>query len=239
MRVDIKFCGLTRHEDALYAVSMGAQYVGVIFAGGPRMLTVEAAIDVLHDVPPSVGRVGVFAEQTASDIAKIAEQVGLNVAQLHINTGTGRIRELRGVFSGGIWPVVRVVDGVLPSTLPELIEAADGLLLDAFSPLALGGTGVQLPWHTLSNELRRLRGDTPIILAGGLTPENVAKAIADLGPDVVDVSSGVESSPGVKDHDRMRAFRDAVRSAAALSAVPMASSIVSSPASQPVSTTIP
>jgi phosphoribosylanthranilate isomerase len=211
--VEIKFCGLTRPEDAMHAVSLGAQYVGVIFAGGPRMLTGEQAYDVLRDVPTTVRRVGVFAEQSASDIALAAERLGLRVIQLHINTGTDRIEALRREFDGDIWAVARVVDGQLPTTFSELIDAADGLLLDAFSPLALGGTGVTLPWRALSEELGRQRGDTPIILAGGLSPENVAQAITDLRPDVVDVSSGVESAPGVKDHDRMRVFRDAVREA--------------------------
>jgi phosphoribosylanthranilate isomerase len=211
--VDIKFCGLTRPEDAMHAVSLGAQYVGVIFAGGPRMLTGEQAYDVLHDVPSTVRRVGVFAEQSPSDIALAAERLGLRVIQLHINTGTDRIQALRAEFDGDIWAVVRVVDGQLPKTFSELIATADGVLLDAFSPLALGGTGVPLPWRALSDELDRQRGDTPIILAGGLSPENVAQAISDIRPDVVDVSSGVESAPGVKDHDRMRIFRDAVREA--------------------------
>lgn len=106
-----------------------------------------------------------------------------------------------------------MIDGQLPSTFSEFIDAADGVLLDAFSPLALGGTGVSLPWRALSDEVHRRRGGKPIILAGGLTADNVAQAIGDLGPDVVDVSSGVESTPGIKDHDRMRAFRDAVSQA--------------------------
>lgn len=210
MRVDIKFCGLTQQADAQHAVSLGARYVGVIFAGGPRMLTVEQAHDVFRDIPQAVHRVGVFAEKSASDIALIAERVGLHVVQLHLSATPARIRELRADFNGDIWPVVRVVDGALPTTFSELVDAADGVLLDAFSPLALGGTGVALPWQALSHDLRQRRGDTPIILAGGLTPENVSQAIGDLAPNIVDVSSGVESALGIKDHDRMRAFRDAV-----------------------------
>lgn len=210
MRVDIKFCGLTRPEDALHAVSLGARYVGAIFAGGPRMLTVERAKEVFRDVPATVGRVGVFADQSAGEIARIAKALDLGVVQLHVNTGIERIRALRRDFDGDIWPVVRVTGGHLPDILSELLSAADGVLLDAFSPVALGGTGVSIPWRALSEELGRRRGDTPIILAGGLSADNVAEAIGDLGPNVVDVSSGVESAPGIKDHGRMRAFRDAV-----------------------------
>ena len=213
MRVDIKFCGMTQRADAQHAVSLGARYVGVIFAGGPRMLTVDQAHDVFRDIPRAVHRVGVFAEQSSRDIARIAERLGLDVVQLHSSATPARIKELRGDFPGDIWPVVRVVDGELPIGFSELLEAADAVLLDAFSPLALGGTGVALPWRALSDDLRQRRGDTPIILAGGLTPDNVSRAIGDLAPNVVDVSSGVESAPGIKDHQRMRAFRDAVTGA--------------------------
>ncbi|MEP6493586.1 MAG: phosphoribosylanthranilate isomerase [bacterium] len=210
MRVEIKFCGLTRSEDANHAVSLGASYVGVIFAGGPRMLTVDRARDVLAGVPETVRRVGVFADQTATEIARVAERLGLAVVQLHGTAGIERIAEVGREFSGHIWPVLRVVDGELTPEFPELADVADGVLLDAYSPNALGGTGVRLPWRMLSAELTRRRGETPIILAGGLSADNVAQAIGDLEPDVVDVSSGVERSPGIKDHDRMRAFRDAV-----------------------------
>jgi len=210
VRADIKFCGLTRAVDAECAVSLGASCVGVIFAGGPRMLTVDQAREVLAGVPDTVRRVGVFADQTADEIARIAEALNLAVAQLHGRTDLARIADLRRSFSGHIWPVLRVIDGDLTEAFSDLIEVADGVLLDAFSPKALGGTGLRLPWAAMSAELAQRRGGTPVVLAGGLTPDNVAQAIADLEPNVVDVSSGVELAPGIKDHDRMRAFREAV-----------------------------
>src|SRR5207237_471925 len=92
----------------------------------------------------------------------------------------------------------------------QLMELADAVLLDAHVPGMLGGTGVALPWIALAYELQRHHVGAPIVLAGGLRPENVAAAIAAIAPSVVDVSSGVESSPGIKDHERMRAFCDAV-----------------------------
>ncbi|MGH7623143.1 MAG: phosphoribosylanthranilate isomerase, partial [Gemmatimonadaceae bacterium] len=113
-------------------------------------------------------------------------------------------------------PVVRVAGGELPPEAMGAARAGDGLLIDAYAPGALGGTGVALPWAELSDAIGALRaacGERPLILAGGLRPGNVAKAIAALAPAVVDVSSGVESAPGVKDHARMRAFRDAVTQA--------------------------
>lgn len=210
MTVEIKFCGLTRAEDAQFAVSLGATYVGVIFAGGPRSLTSERAHAVLQEIPPDVRRVGVFADQSAIDIARIVDAVHLDVVQLHGSADARRIADIRDVVDAAIWPVVRVSGEILPKASGELAQLGDGLLLDAFVPGTLGGTGVALAWTQIANELQRIRAETPIILAGGLRPENVAEAIAALGPNVVDVSSGVESAPGIKDHERMRAFRDAV-----------------------------
>ena len=209
MAVDIKFCGLTRPQDAEYAAALGAKYVGVIFAGGPRQLTAERARDVLRNVPVGVRRVGVFAEQETHDIARAVRIAGLNVVQLHANASRERIEDIRTRAGVEVWPVVRV-SHALPITVSSLLDSADALLLDAYVPGTLGGTGVSFPWASIANELRIVRGDTPIVLAGGLRPENVAEAIVALSPEVVDVSSGVESAPGVKDHDRMRAFRDAV-----------------------------
>jgi len=216
VNAEIKFCGMTRAEDADFAVSLGASYVGVIFAGGPRNLSVAAAMEVLAVVPRRVDRVGVFSDQTADEIARAADHLQLGVVQLHGESTPKRVAEIRRDFSGKVWAVCRVSTAKLPATLSDLLVASDGLLLDADVRGALGGTGVTLPWAEIADELRALRearGRKPLILAGGLQPQNVAQAIATLGPDVVDVSSGVESVPGIKDHDRMRAFRDAVHHA--------------------------
>ncbi|MEO7085855.1 MAG: phosphoribosylanthranilate isomerase [Gemmatimonadaceae bacterium] len=218
MGADIKFCGLTRAVDAEYAASIGAAYVGVIFAGGPRLQTSESARDVLRNVPRYIQRVGVFADQSTEEIARIATDIELDVVQLHGATDVARIDALRADFTGEIWPVIRAKNGVLPDGTLSLAKAGDGLLLDAFVDGTLGGTGVALPWKQMAPALRALRGeyDTTIVLAGGLTPENVGAAIAALSPDIVDISSGVEHSPGLKDHARMLAFRDAVTHASIL-----------------------
>ena len=210
MNAEIKFCGMTQAEDADFAVSLGAAYVGVIFAGGSRNLTEPEAMTVLAVVPRSVERVGVFADQSADHIVRLADHLQLGVVQLHGDHSLKRIAEIRRDFSGRIWTVARLAGDALPPEMPEMMAASDGLLLDAKTPGALGGTGVALPWASLSEQLHEIRGSTSIILAGGLRPENVRQAIAILSPDVVDVSSGVETAPGLKSHDRMRAFRDAV-----------------------------
>lgn len=210
MTPEIKFCGITRREDALYAAQLGASYVGVIFAGGARKLAPDAAAGVLRDVSRDVARVGVFADQDATTIGRIAAQVGLDVVQLHGAVDVDRLRDTRQVFAGDIWAVIRVPGAELPENTLRLSENADGILIDAYVADALGGTGVTLPWSRLADAVGPIRKASRLILAGGLRPENVAKAVAALAPDIVDVSSGVESAPGIKDHDRMRAFRDAV-----------------------------
>lgn len=211
MPVEIKFCGLTRSVDAQQAVALGAAYVGVIFAGGPRMLTPEAAQEVLANVPDHVRRVGVFADQSATEIARIAKHLELDVVQLHGAWAPDTVAAVRRRFAGEIWRVIRVETNGLPADLTANGVGADAILLDAHvRGSTLGGTGVALPWAELASDVGGLRGRVKIVLAGGLRAENVVLAIAALCPDVVDVSSGVEGSPGVKDHERMRAFRDAV-----------------------------
>jgi phosphoribosylanthranilate isomerase len=211
--VELKFCGLTRAQDAAQAARLGARYVGVIFAGGPRLLSPDRAAVVLRAVPPDVRRVGVFAAASPEDISAVATIAELDVAQLHGDPLPGTVAVLRRHFQGQIWAVVRSADGSLPETLPALFDAADAVVLDAKVPGALGGTGVTLPWESMAAPLARARRGAAaarLVLAGGLTAENVAAAIAALAPEVVDVSSGVESAPGVKDHARMRDFASAV-----------------------------
>ena len=210
MPIEIKFCGLTRAEDAEQAVALGASFVGVIFAGGARTVTVDRAALVFQNVPATVRRVGVFADQSIDEVARAAAALRLWAVQLHGSTDPTRIAALRTVFHGEIWPVVRVDADILPRSFSECLRMGDGVVLDAFVPGLLGGTGVVLPWMALSSQVRALRGARRIILAGGLRADNVGQAIAAIEPQIVDVSSGVESAPGIKDHERMRAFRDAV-----------------------------
>jgi phosphoribosylanthranilate isomerase len=210
MHPEIKFCGLTRPEDAACAASLGASYVGAIFAGGPRHITAERASEVFAAAGTDVQRVGVFANAAMRDIVAAARTAKLEVIQLHSDVTAREVDKVRRETGCQVWGVLRVANGELPSAAADLIATADAVLLDARVDGQLGGTGVQISWDVVADSLSTLRGHRAVILAGGLKPENVRRAISVLHPDVVDVSSGVESSPGIKDHARMRAFSEAV-----------------------------
>ena len=208
--VELKFCGLTRPEDAREAGALGARYVGAIFADSPRRLSVERARDVLDAAPPGAARVGVFGPEAATVVAATASQARLDVVQLHGDPDAATVRHVRRQWSGPVWAVLRLTGATLPASAAELFEAADGVVLDARVEGKLGGTGVALAWDALRAPLAPMRrGRARLVLAGGLNAGNVARAIAAIEPDVVDVSSGVESGVGIKDHAMMRAFRDA------------------------------
>ena len=212
MTPEIKFCGLTRSVDAQFAAELGAGYVGVIFAGGPRQRTVEEAAAVLADLPRRVKRVGVFGAQAPDEIASVVSTLGLDVVQLHDGGDPSLVAEVRKRASAEIWAVIRLSRGFLPENSKAIAATADGIVLDTYVPGVLGGTGVALPWEELASRLDELRS-TRLILAGGLRPENVARAVSLVAPDVVDVSSGVEIEVGIKDREKMRAFRDAASQA--------------------------
>lgn len=210
---DIKFCGLTRPEDACEAVRLGAAYVGIVFAAGPRRISPEGARRILFAVQKPVRTVGVFGPQTPAEIVAVASCLGLDVLQLHAAADGQSVRRVREQFAGTIWAVLRLPGATLPASAAELFDAADAVVLDAHVAGSLGGSGVPLPWNALGPAVDPVRKTRRLVLAGGLRPDNVKDAIRALRPDVVDVSTGVESSPGIKDHSRMRAFRDAVMAA--------------------------
>lgn len=209
---DLKFCGLTRAEDAAVAAELGAAYAGAIFAHGPRLLDVpraEAMFAGLGDAP--VARVGVFGAQPVDAIARIADEVRLHVLQLHDGGTVDRLLLLRRLFRGRIWIVVRVTGSTLEAVPDEVVGSIDGVVLDTAIGGRSGGTGVTFDWAATAAQVRAWRERTSVVLAGGLRSSNVEEAVRTLSPHVVDVSSGVESSPGVKDHGLMRAFAQAAR----------------------------
>lgn len=210
MAASVKFCGLTRAEDAAQAARLGAGYVGVIFAGGRRHLDAGRAAEVLAGVPRTVRRVGVMADQPLDELRRLVREVRLDVVQLHAPRPAAELRELRQALGVELWAVVRVTGGALPLDFGSVRDAADAVLVEAAVPGVLGGSGVTLDWPALRRALAEQGRPARLVLAGGLRPENVGRALAAVAPDVVDVSSGVEGAPGIKDHDRMTAFVNAV-----------------------------
>ena len=213
MAAEVQICGLTRAVDAEFADAAGASYLGVIFAGGPRERTPAEARATLSG--RRARKVGVFAGQSPSEIASVAALVGLDVLQLHGASDPGRIAAVRAATGLEVWAVVRSSTGVLSRRDEELADAADALLVDAMVPGLLGGSGVTIPWLQLGESLDAMAFGHRVVLAGGLTAQNVAEAIDYVSPMVVDVSSGVESAPGIKDQKLVRAFIAAARASGA------------------------
>jgi len=200
---------MTRASDASLAAELGASYVGAVFAPGPRQVTAAVASDFFESAR-EVAHVGVFGSNDIREIGAVVDQVELDVVQLHADPSPDDVHAVRSRFGADVWAALRIAGGTLPEGAEELFDAADGIILDAKSGDRLGGTGLTIRWSEVAGELARLRGPGLMILAGGLTPQNVTEAIRALAPDVVDVSSGVEQSPGVKDYHLMREFADAV-----------------------------
>ena len=198
----VKICGLTRLEDAELAVDLGAAAIGFVFwAGSPRVVEPDRAAAIVRMLPPFVTAVGVFVDQTEERVEEVAAHVGLGAVQLHGNEAPAYCRRLRH-------RVIRAVGLQDAVTLESLAVWPPGvtLLVDAHDPERRGGTGRTVNWELAA----RIASARPTILAGGLRPENVGNAIAAVRPYAIDVSSGVEARPGVKDPARMRAFFEAV-----------------------------
>jgi len=210
MSIGMKFCGVTRAQDASFAAELGAEYIGSIFTESPRRVSPGEAAGI-WSAAPGPKKVGVFGEASVDEILAAAALSGLDVIQLHGGAADGVIEQLRAGFHGEIWAVIRIGEGA-PAVAGES-PRADAVLVDSYSESGLGGTGRTFDWQREAATVRRLIGGKRLIAAGGLDADNVAGAIRALSPDVVDVSSGVESHPGVKDHARMRAFAEAVAAA--------------------------
>ena len=201
----VKVCGVTRVEDAVLAAELGAFAVGFVFwPRSPRFITPDKAREIAAALPTSVMAVGVFVDQDAVSVRRTCAQVGLGAAQLH---GSESIEFAAGLMT----PVIKAVpvdEGFDPQEL-DRIPTAITVLLDAYDPQRRGGTGKTIDWEIA----RRASERRPILLAGGLTPVNATAAVAAVRPYAIDVSSGVESAPGVKDPDKLRALFEALADA--------------------------
>jgi phosphoribosylanthranilate isomerase len=196
----VKICGITNVEDALRAAQCGATAIGLIFAEeSPRRITFRAAAEILSVVPEKLLRVGVFVNEPLEHLNDCVAKLGLHFAQLHGEESPDFCRQVKG----------RVIKAFRVSSEGDL-EAlqhyrVDAFLLDAFSPGKRGGSGRTFDWSLAVKAKEHAQG-VPIILSGGLNPDNVAEAIQTVLPWGVDASSGVEISPGKKDHDKVRLF---------------------------------
>jgi len=202
----IKICGITNRDDAEVAVATGADALGfVMYRKSPRWVEPAVARSIIAGLPPFVLAVGVFVNEETEKVRTLMDACGFALAQLHGDESVGYCRNL----DRPVLKALRLKDRSTVHALAEFQGRANvrGVLIDAFSDLAYGGTGQTVDW-TLAEEAAR---SSPIILAGGLSPANVAGAIQMVRPYGIDVSSGVEKSPGKKDPEKLKAFIEAAR----------------------------
>jgi len=197
----VKICGITNVDDARVAVAAGADALGfVMYRKSPRFVEPAVVKSIVAGLPPFVLPVGVFVNEELDRVRCLMDDCGLALAQLHGDESAAYCQDL----GRPVMKALRLKDRGTFLALAEFHGRANvrGFLIDAFSNQAYGGTGQTVDW-TLAQEAAR---STPIVLAGGLTPTNVAEAIARVRPYGIDVSSGVELSPGKKDHAKVKAF---------------------------------
>ncbi len=204
MRVKVKICGITNAADALAAVEAGADALGFMFSDlSPRWLTREAAAKIIRQLPPFIVKVGVFVDAPEAIVKQTVAECGLDALQFH---GAETPEYCARFAPHKVIKAVRVRDS---SSLRMLSSfETDAWLMDSWVPGKLGGTGETFRWELAAEAKDWGR---PIILAGGLKPENIAQAIHEVWPYAVDVSSGVEEAVGKKDHAAIRDFISAVR----------------------------
>ncbi len=201
----IKICGITRPQDAEHAAKLGADAIGLVFYGpSPRNVSVEQASAVLDVLPPFVTSVGLFVNASVDEIHAVLDSVGLDLLQFHGDESP----EFCARFEKPWIKAVRMAEGVDLYTEAERYSQSSGLLLDAYHPALPGGTGESFDWTRIPVDL-----STTVILAGGLTAQNVGEAVRTVQPYAVDVSGGVEKEKGIKDWGKMADFIAAVGAA--------------------------
>ena len=201
---EIKICGITNLEDALCAAACGADAIGFIFhKESPRYIAPERAKEIIAALPAGIATVGIFVNREASEVERTAELCGLDLLQLHGDESPEYCRR---------FPPERVIKAVFPRT-PEDLRALDAYDVRAFladfrEAGRYGGTGKRADWGLAA----RLGKTHPLILAGGLCIENIGEALAAVAPEAVDINSGCERTPGIKDHDRIKRIISLIRS---------------------------
>ena len=203
LQIKVKICGMTQLKDALFAVEQGVDAVGFIFyKKSPRAVTMKTVREIITKLPPLVDTVGVFVNESAERLNKIADYCGLDLVQLHGEESPAFCRKIRR----------RVIKAFRVKDLQSIKQLekfpVSGFLLDTFSDDLHGGTGKTFDWN-LALPAKKMG---PVILAGGLTPRNILQAVRQVRPYGVDVCSGVEKSPGIKDLEKVRSFLKNIRS---------------------------
>jgi len=203
LQIKVKICGMTQLKDALFAVEQGVDAVGFIFyKKSPRAVTMKTVREIITKLPPLVDTVGVFVNESAERLNKIADYCGLDLVQLHGEESPAFCRKIHR----------RVIKAFRVKDLQSIKQLekfpVSGFLLDTFSDDLHGGTGKTFDWN-LALPVKKMG---PVILAGGLTPRNILQAVRQVRPYGVDVCSGVEKSPGIKDLEKVRAFLKNIRS---------------------------
>ncbi len=195
-QVKVKICGLTRIEDVRVAIRYGADAVGFVFATSPRQVSAGHARDLTAAVPDGIIRVGLFMDQSPEFVTSTLDQVRLDLLQFHGNEDNAYCR----FFDMPFIKAVAMGEGE-PALSEAAFPDAQGLLLDSHQPGAGGGTGQRFDWNKAALDVQK-----PIWVAGGLNPENVASAVRFFRPYAVDVSSGVEDKPGIKNETKIQQF---------------------------------
>ena len=206
MATRVKICGLSTPESLNAAVSAGAAYVGfVFFEKSPRNISIDTARELAIEVPLGVGKVALTVNATDADLQAITDAVPLDFLQLHGSETPERVAEVKSRFGLPVMKAIGIADAPDLDKIDQYVGVADQLLIDAKPPKHSdipGGNGISFDWRLIAGR----RWPIPWMLAGGLTPENVAEAIALTGANQVDVSSGVESAPGIKDPKAIERF---------------------------------
>ena len=197
MRTRVKICGITRVEDGLAAAAAGADAIGLVFADSPRRMTIEQARRIVAELPPFIKVVGLFVDAPDAQVAEILGQVPLDLLQFHGRETPEACRRHGRPYMKAI----AMRPGLDVAAEARRYPDAAGVLLDTHHPQLAGGSGQAFDWTRVPADIGR-----PVILAGGLTPENVAAAVRAVRPFAVDVSSGVEQEKGIKDAAKIAAF---------------------------------
>ena len=201
MRTRVKICGITRRQDAEFAVEMGVDALGFVFySPSPRAVTIAQVKDIIEGLPPFVSIVALFVDASEEEVNNCLSELAIDIVQFHGDESAEYCEQ----FNKPYMKAIRMKEGVELTELAERYSSSSALLLDSYQPGIPGGTGQAFDWSMIKDI------DKPIILAGGLTVDNVATAIEQVQPYAVDISGGVEQSKGIKEQQKVCDFMQEV-----------------------------